>query len=186
VSALSARAVRILHVGPFDCDVAAGACTALHGPSGSGKSLLLRALADLAPHAGAVLVAADAQTDMSGPAWRRRVGYLPTESAWWADSVGEHFRGPVPAELGFEPDVGDWAVSRLSSGERQRLALLRLLDRRPEALLLDEPTANLDPDARGRVEALLARYRVERGAAVLLVSHDPEQRARMASAEIAL
>jgi len=178
--------VRILRVGPCDILVDAGACTAVAGASGSGKTLLLRALADLAPHEGDVLVGGDAQSSMPGPAWRRRVGYLPTESAWWADTVGEHFDGGVPAELGFEPGVAKWEVGRLSSGERQRLALLRLLARRPEALLLDEPTANLDEENRAAVENLVARYRAEHGAATLWVTHDEAQRARVADGEIAL
>lgn len=186
MSKIEARAVRTLHVGPIDFSIAAGACLALSGPSGSGKSLLLRALADLDPHEGEVLLDGEAQSSMSGPAWRRRVGYLPTESAWWAPLVGGHFPGDVPAELGFEPDVAGWEVARLSSGERQRLALLRLLAREPEGLLLDEPTANLDGESAQRVEALLERYRAEHDAAVLWVSHDAEQRARVAGGEIAL
>jgi ABC-type multidrug transport system ATPase subunit len=91
------------------------------------------------------------------PDWRRRVGLLPAESGWWADRVGAHFittndarnpattPTPILARLGFEPDVLDWDVQRLSSGERQRLGLARLLLNRPEVLLLDEATANLDP-----------------------------------------
>jgi ABC-type iron transport system FetAB ATPase subunit len=186
VSSLEARGVRTLHLGPFDCRIDAGGCTALWGPSGSGKSILLRALADLDPHTGEVLVDDESQAAMTGPAWRCRVGYLPTESGWWAPDVGAHFLHGVPAALGFEPDVAAWDVARLSSGERQRLALLRLLDRAPEALLLDEPTANLDADAAAAVEALVAGYRREHAAAVLWVSHDPGQRARVADAELAL
>jgi len=187
MSAIAVDAVRTLHVGPASFDVAAATCTALWGPSGSGKSLLLRALADLDPHTGEVRVAGDAQSAMSGPEWRSRVGYLPTESRWWTELVGDHF----PAEnasslssLGFEPDVLGWRVDRMSSGERQRLALLRLLAHEPEALLLDEPTANLDNESGERVEELIRRYREERNAAVLWVGHDADQRSRVATAQL--
>jgi putative ABC transport system ATP-binding protein len=70
-------------------------------------------------------------------------------------------------------------ISRLSTGERQRLALARLLALRPQVLLLDEATANLDPSNRDRVEDLIQYYRREQGAAVLWVSHDPDQRRRL-------
>jgi ABC-type iron transport system FetAB ATPase subunit len=190
VSRLEARGVRSIHVGhvgPLDCRIDAGSCLALWGPSGSGKSLLLRALADLDPHTGEVLLDGAPQASMDGPAWRRRVGYLPAESGWWRPTVGEHFAGgAVPAQLGFPADVASWPVARLSSGERQRLALLRLLEREPDVLLLDEPTANLDQDAARAVEELVASYRTEHGAAVLWVGHDPAQRRRVADAEIAL
>ncbi len=84
------------------------------------------------------------------------------------------------AALGFGPEVLDWEVARLSTGERQRLALLRLLGNAPQALLLDEPTAALDPASRARVEAVVADYRRKREAAVLWVSHDPAQIGRVA------
>ncbi len=187
MSGLSVEAVRTLHVGPASFDVVAGSCMALWGPSGSGKSLLLRALADLDPHEGEVRIAGDAQSSMSGPNWRQRVGFLPTESHWWARTVAEHFPEEPDidfAALGFEPDVLEWEVARMSSGERQRLALLRLLARAPEALLLDEPTANLDNESRARVETLVQRYRAEHDAPVLWVGHDPEQRARVASSAL--
>ena len=74
----------------------------------------------------------------------------------------------------------DWSVARLSSGERQRLALLRVLANRPPVLLLDEPTANLDEATTARVEALLKDYRTLHGAGVLWVSHDPQQLRRVA------
>jgi UDP-glucose/iron transport system ATP-binding protein len=159
-----------------------GPCCTLAGPSGSGKTLLLRALADLDPHRGQVLLDGVEQTQVPPREWRRRIAYLPAESHWWADRVAAHFPAPDPttlARLGFEPDVLDWEVDRLSSGERQRLALARLLARGPRALLLDEPTANLDQTNRERVEDLVADYLRGGQALALWVSHDPEQARRV-------
>ncbi|MEJ2677085.1 MAG: ATP-binding cassette domain-containing protein, partial [Acidihalobacter sp.] len=79
----------------------------------------------------------------------------------------------------------DWEVARCSSGERQRLALLRSLALAPRVLLLDEPTANLDADSRGRVETLVDKFRGE-GGAVLWVTHDPEQALRVAGRRLEL
>ncbi len=62
-------------------------------------------------------------------------------------------------KLGFAPDVLGWSVARLSTGERQRLALVRLLAQTPEVLLLDEATANLDPSNGARVESVVETYR---------------------------
>ncbi|GAB6043740.1 ABC transporter ATP-binding protein [Endothiovibrio diazotrophicus] len=168
---------------PLELTVAAGECIALRGPSGSGKSRLLRAIADLDPAEGSVSLNGEVREGMPAPHWRRRVGLLGAESQWWHDRVGEHFPR-VDAErlhrLGFDGEVLEWEVSRLSSGEKQRLALARLLANEPEALLLDEPTANLDHDNGARVEALIADYRREREAAVIWVGHDPAQLDRVA------
>ena len=79
------------------------------------------------------------------------------------------------------PAILDKPVMQLSSGERQRLALLRLLSNRPRVLLLDEPTANLDPENTRRIEALVTEYRREHDAAVIWVSHDTEQVKRVAN-----
>ncbi len=203
---------------PVDLTVAPGELVFVSGPSGSGKSLLLRAVADLDPHAGEVWLDGEARSAMAPSRWRRRVGLLPAESFWWTDSVGEHFpaesltakgapadesetrgrgasvsdEGPgesliaVLALLGFEPGVLGWAVSRLSTGERQRLALARMLAQRPEALLLDEATANLDPANRERVEQVVQRYRSLHDAAVIWVSHDPEQRSRLGGRQLGI
>jgi ABC-type iron transport system FetAB ATPase subunit len=190
---------------PLDLTVAAGGLVFVSGPSGAGKSLLLRSVADLDPNEGDAFVGELARSALSAPEWRRRVGLLPAESGWWDETVGAHFPAPGqqtgvdPAggekqsdpidllrQLGFDADVLAWAVSRLSTGERQRLALARLLANAPEALLLDEATANLDPSNRERVEAAVDDYRLHHSAAVLWVSHDPEQRARLSDRSLVI
>ena len=194
MASLRLEAVHPRGLAPVTLSVAAGELVFVSGPSGSGKSLLLRAVADLDPHAGEVWLGDEARSGMAPARWRRRVGLLPAESFWWVDGVGEHFPptaasadlNPLLAALGFEPDVRDWTVSRLSTGERQRLALARLLAQEPEALLLDEATANLDPSNRERVEAVVTDYRTGRAAAVLWVSHDPEQRERLGGRQFAI
>lgn len=170
-----------------DLTLAAGERIFLSGASGSGKSLLLRAVADLDPHRGEVWLDDLPRSRLTPPEWRRRVGLLPAESHWWAETVGEHWRAPAadyPIEallvaLGFDVDVSGWAITRLSTGERQRLALARLLLNQPQALLLDEATANLDSVNRERVETVLEDYRAAHATAMLWVSHDPEQRVRL-------
>jgi ABC-type iron transport system FetAB ATPase subunit len=169
--------------GPIDLEIGAGECVTVTGPSGAGKSLLLRAVADLDPHGGRAWLDGEEAATMPAPAWRRQVGMLPAESGWWRDTVGEHFTGPAAellSQLDLSPDIFAWEVSRLSTGERQRLALARLLANSPRALLLDEPTASLDGENTRRAETLIQNYRRESGAATLWVSHDPVQIARVA------
>jgi ABC-type iron transport system FetAB ATPase subunit len=182
MSGLTLKAFTSPLLEPFDLELAPGECVTLSGPSGSGKSLLLRAIADLDPHTGEAWCNSTRQQDLSGPAWRRRVALLPAESAWWSERVGDHFQQLDNATLGLlklPPDTADWQVNRLSSGERQRLALLRVLTIEPEVLLLDEPTANLDQTNIERVESLIARWRHQHQCAVLWVSHDANQRRRV-------
>jgi ABC-type iron transport system FetAB ATPase subunit len=168
-------------------EVAAGECVCVSGPSGAGKSLLLRAIADLDPHEGRMWLDGREAHEFRPWEWRRQVGLLPAESQWWRDQVGEHFAAVDDAQwqaLGFGRETLHWQVTRCSTGERQRLALLRLLANQPRVLLLDEPTAALDPAAVQRVEAMIAAYREERQAAVLWVSHDPAQMQRVATRQI--
>src|SRR5689334_4621655 len=80
-----------LGFGPFDLTVAPGECVGIAGPSGAGKSVFLRMIADLDPHAGSVRFDDTRCADMPAPAWRRLVAYVPAESGWWAERVGEHF-----------------------------------------------------------------------------------------------
>lgn len=197
LTGLWVQGLRVLDGPPLDFAVAAGECVSLSGPSGVGKTVMLRALADLDPHVGTVSLDGVEAATIQPPNWRRRVGLLLADSAWWADRVVAHFpahlaTGGAPgggdealadwfARLGFTTAVLDWQVARLSSGERQRLALLRLLALRPRALLLDEPTANLDPDATARVEAVVTEYRRSQQSPVLWISHDAAQRERIAA-----
>ncbi len=161
----------------------------LSGASGSGKTRLLRAIADLDLNTGKVMLDNVSREDFDPQSWRRQVAYLPAESRWWATTVGEHYHDPsaVPFEkLGFDRTVTGWKVDRLSSGERQRLALLRVLENRPRVLLLDEPTANLDTESMERVEAMIMEYIAEAKAACLWVTHAVEQIRRITGRRLRL
>ncbi len=169
---------------PASFSLSGGECVAVRGPSGAGKSLLLRAIVDLDPNSGDVALDGRSREAMSGPAWRRLVGYLPAEPGWWADRVGAHFAdwaaaAPLIDRVGLPADACDWLLTRPSTGERMRLALIRALVLRPKVLLLDEPTAALDALAVTAVEALIAAH-VAAGVAVLWVTHDAAQGRRVA------
>ncbi len=167
---------------PIDLTLADGWLVTLSGPSGAGKSLLLRAIADLDPHQGECLLDGQNQCSMPAPVWRRRVGLLPAEPQWWYDQVGDHFpdgKSTFLKPLGLPAECLQWQISRLSSGEKQRLGLARLLENEPRILLLDEATANLDQENRQRVETLIHDLQKSRRLGVLWVSHDPDQRRRL-------
>jgi ABC-type iron transport system FetAB ATPase subunit len=170
--------------GPYSFSMAANQIVCLSGPSGSGKSLLLRAIADLEPNSGIMSLDNLFHYDVSGPEWRKKVMYLPAESQWWQETVKEHFccepEVQLLADCGFSQEVLDWEISRLSSGEKQRLAIIRLLLHQPEVLLLDEPTASLDRDSVERIEKLFRSYLAEKNAVALWVSHDHHQIERVA------
>ncbi len=181
---LSVRGLSRPGLAPLSFELDSRECLALRGPSGSGKSLLLRTLADLDPNDGEVRIDGVLRETMPAPRWRRLVTYLPAEPGWWADNVGQHFADWPAAEglveaLGLPASARDWPVSRLSTGERQRLALARALVQEPRILLLDEPTSGLDDDARDQVEALIGRHLAAGGAAIWS-THDGAQAKRMA------
>ena len=174
---------------PVNLRIAAGETVTLSGPSGSGKSLFLRAVADLDPHSGIAFVDGDSCTSMPPAQWRRKIGYLPAESHWWAPTVEEHFLHPELQDLemlDLPPSTIQRHITRLSTGERQRLALARMLDRNPEVLLLDEPTANLGAVHARQIEAHINAYQAENRVAILWVSHNDEQRQRIADRHLVI
>ncbi len=175
---------------PVSLRLEAGDILTIYGPSGIGKSQFLRALADLTPHRGDDLLDGIPQAEIRPEHWRKQVGYVPAESGWWADVVSAHFAEP-PAEewlstLSLSPALLDAPVERLSTGERQRLALLRALVLHPRVLLLDEPTANLDQHNARKLIELIRTYARTQHAAVIWVSHDPEERALLGTNSLAL
>lgn len=168
---------------PVSFAMKSGELVVLVGASGSGKSLLLRSLADLIPHEGDVFLGEVSCSEKLPTTWRSEVGFLPAEILWWEETVGEHFLNAPSekrlADLGIPADCLAWDPHRLSMGERQRLGILRLLDREPKVLLLDEPTSNLDGETALRVEELIRSYVSEKGACALWVSHSEEQAKRL-------
>jgi ABC-type iron transport system FetAB ATPase subunit len=171
--------------GPYSFCIQGGECVGLQGASGAGKSLLLRAIADLDPRTGTMQLGDIKADAVPAPVWRRAVGLLPAESGWWLDRVGEHFANfdavdtAMLSAVGFDRSVRNWLISRLSTGEKQRLAIIRLLHNQPQCLLLDEPTASLDQGSAAQVEQLLSTYCVTHMAPLLWVSHDPAQLGRV-------
>ena len=187
MNGLQAQNIQATGLGPVSLEIKIGSCVGLSGPSGGGKTRLLRCLADLDPHQGDVYLNEASRESFSPPEWRSKVGLLLAESFWWSEKVLNHFPNqqlPVLASLSLSPIVLEQPVRQLSSGQRQRLALLRLLANQPEVLLLDEPTANLDHDNIERVETLIANYRAQHTCCVLWVSHDRKQLDRVSDSQI--
>ena len=144
---LKAQSLCFLGLGPFNLELQPGERISLSGPSGSGKSQLLRALTDLIPYTGVLQVKGRPAHELPPQELRRLIGLLPAETAWWHEQVAPHFTRLQPATLAqvkLPSEAAGWPVARLSTGEKQRLALLRLLENRPQALLLDEPTSSVD------------------------------------------
>lgn len=166
------------------------ACIA--GPSGSGKSSLLRLLDRLVdPARGEVRFRGRDVRSYDVLALRRTVSLVPQLPALIEGTVADNIEfaarlagrspdvGLVLDHAGLDASFADRDASRLSVGEQQRVMLARSLAQEPEVLLLDEPTSALDEQARAAVEETLLRLRRELGLSYVLVTHDPEQAARM-------
>lgn len=185
---LNIQNIKIPGIQPINLSIALGESVGISGDSGSGKTRLLRAIVDMDEHEGDVYLEDKAMREYSGHVWRKKVCLVPAESQWWFDTVGEHFSDEIFAEhsslfsaFGFGRDVLNWQVSRCSSGERQRLGIVRALVNKPQVLLLDEPTANLDAENSSKVESIVTGYIKENNAIVIWVSHNQEQLGRMAT-----
>lgn len=170
-----------------------GRVTVLTGPNGSGKSSLVDVTAGIAePDEGRVTVAGTPLRDLELAAYHRQVAWLPQQPVIVAGTVRENvelFGVPAADDLaraaaatGFDevladlPDGLDSLLGAggagLSAGQRQRLALTRVLASPAALLLLDEPTAHLDADSEDRVLAAIAE-RAADGATVVMVAHHP-------------
>ncbi len=176
-----------------------GSVTALVGPSGSGKSTLLRCLNRLlVPQAGSIVLDGADSAGLEPCALRRRVGLVGQVPVMLPGSVRENLAyGLDPAAAtddalaralraaGLDPTSLDRPAVELSGGERARVALARALTRRPELLLLDEPTAALDADAARHVGATL-RALARDGLGVVVATHDLPFAAELADRVVAL
>jgi thiamine transport system ATP-binding protein len=177
-----------------DLHVAAGEICALVGPSGGGKSTLLNAIAGFVPvEAGAIRVGGRAIAGLAPAA--RPVTLLFQENNLFphltlAENIGLGLRPSLRlsaderarvsaalAETGLD-GLEDRRPDALSGGQRQRAALARALLRDRPALLLDEPFAALGPGKRAEMLDFVARMMRPRGAAVLMVTHQPEDAAQ--------
>ena len=182
-------------VQPVDFELVPGALTEVTGRSGSGKSTFLNLLAGLlAPTSGKVwLDDVDLYSLPDGKLSRlrnRRFGVIPQgQTALRSLTVLENvllpcalFGGELPADearalleqVGIA-DLADVKCGELSGGEMRRMAIARALIRRPDVLLADEPTGDLD-DANTAGVLELLRGAARQGAAVLLVTHEAEAR----------
>jgi len=164
---------------PLDLEVRAGEAVALIGRSGSGKSTVLKLAAGLlAPSAGAVRATRGLGLALEYPE-RQLFGRTVEEDVaalLWVAGVSERERQDraraALATVGLDPDrFGSRVPATLSEGEKRRAAIAALLADRPAALLLDEPTAGLDPGGRAALARAIAAVKGE-GHAVLFASHD--------------
>lgn len=184
----------------------AGELLILDGPSGSGKSTLLRSLVLLQDvSSGQIRWRGDVVSSENIRSFRHRVVYVHQSPVPIASTVDENMRFPrrMSREFGGHGEamteeeqrellhrfgLVDVDFSRrfdeFSVGEQQRLALVRCMSVRPEVLLLDEPTASLDDKSAGQVEEYILDFVEKAGGAVIWVSHNREQRQRLAGREL--
>ncbi|EFL51172.1 ABC transporter related protein [Solidesulfovibrio fructosivorans JJ]] len=181
-------------LGPLDLTVKKGECCIIVGPNGSGKSTLLRALAGHERHCqGRITLLGVALSSLPPARMARSVAHLPqspeADIPFTVEMTVRLGRAPRMGWLGLETRRDKEAVQRsmdmtnvahlakrglgtLSGGERARVLLAQALCREPDVLLLDEPTASLDPGHQMRVMDLLEHIRLEHGLTVVMVSHD--------------
>ena len=177
-------------------DLPARGITALVGPSGAGKTTVLRCLAGLERLEGRLVVGGEVwrEAGLFVPPHRRAVGYVFQEASLLPHlSVRANLafglrrvRGAastaldeVVDSLGLEPLLAR-APDKLSGGERQRVAIGRALLNQPRLLLMDEPLAGLDAESKAEILTYLQRLHASLAIPALFVSHDAAEVARLA------
>lgn len=191
------RAGRVVFEG-LRAGLADGA-TGIVGPSGVGKSTLLRLLNRLAdPTVGTVRYRGRDLREHDVLALRRDVGLVPQLPALLHGTVADNVlygprlakRGADVAEslclAGLDPAFGCRPADEMSVGEQQRVMLARTLALQPSVLLLDEPTSALDDRTKAAIEGTLRDLRDRLGLSLVLVTHDLDQAARLADRVLVL
>lgn len=178
-------------------DVNHGEIVLLSGPNGAGKTSLLRVCAGLLPveRGEALVLGVNLANDRA--AVRDRVGILGHTNGlyldltvrqnveFWAHLIGASAEEVHSAlvHVGLDGRLADVRASQLSAGQRRRVALARLIIRRAELWLLDEPHAGLDARARDELDSTL-RAAVSVGATVVVASHELERTERLATRRV--
>ncbi len=174
-----------------------GEIVLLSGPNGAGKTSLLRVCAGLLPveRGEALVLGVNLANDRA--AVRDRVGILGHTNGlyldltvrqnveFWAHLIGasaEEVHSAI-VHVGLDGRLADVRASQLSAGQRRRVALARLIIRRAELWLLDEPHAGLDARARDELDSTL-RAAVSVGATVVVASHELERTERLATRRV--
>ena len=178
-------------------DVAVGELLVVIGPSGSGKSSLLRCINRLNDiDSGAILLDGQSIYDLPVTALRRKVGLMFQKTAAFEGSLAQNiaFGAALHGQtlsrqrilelmnlVSLEAELLDTSAHALSGGQEQRLGIARALALKPSLMLLDEPTSALDPIATHHVEESLLKLRQQTGLTMIWVSHSIEQARRIGS-----
>jgi energy-coupling factor transport system ATP-binding protein len=183
-----------------DFSVSAGEFTGIIGHTGSGKSTLIQHLNGLLkPHAGTVLLEGRDIWDKSVPmrdvrftvglvfqypeyqlfeeTVEKDIAFGPKAMGLSENEIGERVSGAMEV-VGLDKDLAEKSPFDLSGGQKRRTAIAGVIAMRPKILVLDEPTAGLDPAGRREIMGHISEYRRQTGAAVILVTHSMEDIAR--------
>jgi len=187
-----------------DMGIGEGEAFCVLGGSGAGKSMMLRTIVRLhEPATGEILLDGDTICELEPSTLRRRVSLVQQSPAMLDGTVKDNLMfgldlAGVPPEEAERRAVDALRVSaldssflgrradKLSGGERQRVAIARAYALRPEVLLLDEPTAALDPGRTREVEAAILKLKEETTVTLVIVTHDIEQARRLGDRTIML
>jgi ABC-2 type transport system ATP-binding protein len=170
-------------LGPLDLELEAGTVLALIGPNGAGKTTTMNCMAGLVLPEEGTLEVCGQPVDPNRPGYRRHIGYVGEEGGFFEEwTVQRNLEFAAGLVLGWSTDRAqnlvdrfglplDKPVGELSRGNKTKLTLIAALAHRPRLLLLDEPTAGLDPVVRSEVLDVLWEITEDGNHAVLYSTH---------------